>query len=123
MALAFGALLELRPATRPVLLLRVDHVEAHPLRDHHGVPGRGKPEQQAAFLIAFLGQRSNTHGRLSCVLLRLLRDGQQFDGFFIVRAQSFEDFHQGPVRAGGEHVLRLFPGLENTGRIKDASFP
>ncbi|MFD1277979.1 hypothetical protein ACFQ51_56510 [Streptomyces kaempferi] len=112
MKLTLRELLQRRPAPRPILLLRVDHVEGHPVRDHHRIPGSGKTQQQTGFFFAFLGRRTDVLGRLSDVFLRFLRDREQFDGLFIMSPKSFEDFHQRLIRSRGEHFLRLFPRLE-----------
>ncbi|WP_405692522.1 hypothetical protein [Streptomyces sp. NBC_00057] len=90
MKLTLGELLERRPAARPVLLLRADHVEGHPVCDHHRVTRGRKTQQQAGFVLAFLGRRTDVFGRLRHVLLRLLRNGKQLDCLFVVSAQTFQ---------------------------------
>ncbi|CAL9327335.1 hypothetical protein SUDANB51_08143 (plasmid) [Streptomyces sp. enrichment culture] len=110
--LAFGELLECRPAACPVLAFGVDHVEADPVRDHHRIPGGGKTQQQPGFFLALFWRDTDVHGRLRHVLLRLLRNREQFHGFFVVSAQTFQYLHQRAIRSRGEHVLRLFSGLE-----------
>lgn len=94
---ALSELLECRPAACPVLAFGVDHVEGDPVCDHHWIPRGGKTEQQAGFFLALFWRDTDMHGRLRHVLLRLLRNREQFHGFFIVGPQALQYFHQGPV--------------------------
>ncbi|MFD0009186.1 RICIN domain-containing protein [Streptomyces sp. NPDC127178] len=74
-----------------------------PVRDHRRVTRSRKTQQQAGFVLAFLGRRTDVLGRLRDVLLRLLRDRQQLNSFFVVSAQALEHGHERLEARAGHH--------------------